>query len=120
MLADKYGLEREIMRSSGYAQPVDIQGPAFRQVERGIGRHLHQSAGVPQCNDWHHQRQRLSGYLWKWYPFCPGSGWAGADERDVRPNETVGEDCLPGAVDFYETCSALRRTVCSEQTRPFI
>ena len=36
-LAEKHGLEMEVVHTNDYSEPVDIHGEAFRQVERVIG-----------------------------------------------------------------------------------
>lgn len=101
-LAAKYGLEMEILHSSDYTQPVDIKGEAFQQVERVIGDTF---PGLPVCPYVMTGATDASFYqaicdsCVRFAPVVAGpeqmAGMHGL-------NETMGVDCLPGAVDFYK------------------
>lgn len=101
-LAAKYGLEMEVMHSSDYTQPVDIRGAAFQQVERVIGDTF---PGLPVCPYVMTGATDASFYqvicddCIRFAPVVAGpeqmAGMHGL-------NETMGVDCLPGAVDFYK------------------
>lgn len=101
-LAAKYGLEMEILHSSDYTPPVDIKGDAFRQVERVIGDTF---PGLPVCPYVMTGATDASFYqaicdsCVRFAPVVAGpeqmAGMHGL-------NETMGVDCLPGAVDFYK------------------
>lgn len=101
-LAGKYGLEMEILHSSDFTPPVDTKGEAFRQVERVIGETF---PGLPVCpyvmtgaTDASFY-QPICGSCIRFAPVVAGpeqmKGMHGL-------NETMGVDCLPGAVDFYK------------------
>ena len=101
-LAAKYGLEMEIMHSSDYTKPVDIHGPAFRQVERVIGDTF---PGLPVCPYVMTGATDASFYQAicdNCIRFAPVV--AGPEQMKGMHglNETMGVDCLPGAVDFYK------------------
>lgn len=101
-LAAKYGLEMEIMHSSDYTPPVDIHGAAFLQVERVIGDTF---PGLPVCPYVMTGATDASFYqaicdsCIRFAPVVAGpeqmAGMHGL-------NETMGVDCLTGAVDFYK------------------
>ena len=101
-LAARYGLEMEIMHSSDYTQPVDIRGEAFRQVERVIGNTF---PGLPVCPYVMTGATDASFYQAicdNCIRFAPVV--AGPEQMKGMHglNETMGVDCLPGAVDFYK------------------
>ncbi len=101
-LADKYGLEMEVIHSSDYTQPVDIKGPAFRQVEGVIGDTF---PGLPVCPYVMTGATDASFYQAicdSCIRFAPVV--AGPEQMKGMHglNETMGVDCLPGAVDFYK------------------
>lgn len=101
-VAAKYGLEMEIMHSSDYTQPVDIRGEAFRQVERVIGNTF---PGLPVCPYVMTGATDASFYQAicdNCIRFAPVV--AGPEQMKGMHglNETMGVDCLPGAVDFYK------------------
>ena len=101
-VAAKYGLEMEIMHSSDYTKPVDVKGPAFRQVERVIGDTF---PGLPVCPYVMTGATDASFYQAicdNCIRFAPVV--AGPEQMKGMHglNETMGVDCLPGAVDFYK------------------
>lgn len=101
-LAAKHGLETEIVHSNDYTEPVDINGEAFKLVEKVIGETF---PGLP-----------VSPYVMTgatdaqfYQPICPScirfapviygpeqiKGMHGL-------NENIEYNCLPGAVSFYQ------------------
>ena len=101
-LAAKHGLETEIVHSNDYTEPVDINGEAFKLVEKVIGETF---PGLP-----------VSPYVMTgatdaqfYQPICPScirfapviygpeqmTGMHGL-------NENIEYNCLPGAVSFYQ------------------
>ena len=101
-LAAKHGLETEIVHSNDYTEPVDINGEAFKLVEKVIGETF---PGLP-----------VSPYVMTgatdaqfYQPICPSCirfapviygpeqmyGMHGL-------NENIEYNCLPGAVSFYQ------------------
>ncbi len=101
-LADKHGLEMEVIHSSDYTPPVDIHGPAFLQVEQIIEKTF---PGLPVCPYVMTGATDASFYqaicdsCIRFAPVVAGpeqmAGMHGL-------NENMGVDCLPGAVDFYK------------------
>ena len=100
--AAKYGLEMEILHSADFTPPVDIKGAAFRQVEQVIGDTF---PGIPVCphvmvgaTDARFYQSICDSCI-RFTPVVAGpeqmKGMHGLDE-------TIGVDCLPGAVDFYK------------------
>lgn len=120
MLADKYGLEREIMRSSGYTQPVDIQGPAFRQVERVI---RDTALDLPVCPNVMTGTTDASVYQVicrsdiRFAPVVVGPEQMKGMHAPTRP---WGRTVCPEWWTFMKTALCSGGTVCSEQTGPFI
>ena len=101
-LAARYGLEMEIMHSSDYTKPVDVKGGAFRQVEQVIGDTF---PGLPVCPYVMTGATDASFYQAicdNCIRFAPVV--AGPEQMKGMHglNETMGVDCLPGAVDFYK------------------
>ena len=100
--AARYGLEMEIMHSSDYTKPVDVKGGAFRQVEQVIGDTF---PGLPVCPYVMTGATDASFYQAicdNCIRFAPVV--AGPEQMKGMHglNETMGVDCLPGAVDFYK------------------
>lgn len=101
-LAEKHGLEMEILHSSDYTPPVDIHGEAFRQVERVIAETF---PGLPSCpyvvtgaTDASFYQEICPSCI-RFAPVIYGPeqmrGMHGLDEN-------IEYSCLPGAVDFYK------------------
>lgn len=101
-LAAKYGLEMEIMHSSDYTEPVDIHGPAFRQVERVIGDTFPELPVCPYVMTGATDASFYQAICDNCIRFAPVV--AGPEQMKGMHglNETMGIDCLPGAVDFYK------------------
>lgn len=101
-LAAKYGLEMEIMHSSDYTRPVDIHGPAFRQVERVIGDTFPELPVCPYVMTGATDASFYQAICDNCIRFAPVV--AGPEQMKGMHglNETMGVDCLPGAVDFYK------------------
>ena len=100
-LAAKHGLETEIIHSNDYTEPVDINGEAFRLVEKVIGETF---PGLP-----------VSPYVMTgatdaqfYQPICPSCIrfapviYGPEQMRGMHGlNENIEYNCLPGAVRFY-------------------
>ena len=101
-LAAKHGLETEIIHSNDYTEPVDINGEAFRLVEKVIGETF---PGLP-----------VSPYVMTgatdaqfYQPICPSCirfapAIYGPEQMKGMHglNENIEYNCLPGAVRFYQ------------------
>lgn len=101
-LAEKYGLEMEVLHSNDYIEPVDIQGEAFRQVEQviadtfpGLACSPYVMTGATDAQFY----QEICGSCIRFAPVIFGpeqmKGMHGL-------NENIEYNCLPGAVDFYK------------------
>ena len=101
-LAEKHGLEMEVIHANDYSETVDIHGEAFRQVERVIGETF---PGLPVspyvmtgATDAQFYQEICDNCL-RFAPVIYGpeqmKGMHGLDEN-------IEYNCLPGAVDFYK------------------
>ena len=101
-LAAKHGLETEIVHSNDYTVPVDINGEAFKLVEKVIGKTF---PGLP-----------VSPYVMTgatdaqfYQPICPSCIrfapviYGPEQMKGMHGlNENIEYNCLPGAVSFYQ------------------
>ena len=101
-LAAKHGLETEIVHSNDYTEPVDINGEAFKLVEKVIGETF---PGLP-----------VSPYVMTgatdaqfYQPICPSCIrfapviYGPEQMKGMHGlNENIEYNCLPGAVRFYQ------------------
>ena len=101
-LAAKHGLETEIVHSNDYTEPVDINGEAFKLVEKVIGETF---PGLP-----------VSPYVMTgatdaqfYQPICPSCIrfapviYGPEQKKGMHGlNENIEYNCLPGAVSFYQ------------------
>ena len=101
-LAEKHGLEMEVIHANDYSETVDIHGEAFRQVEQVIGETF---PGLPVspyvmtgATDAHFYQEICDSCV-RFAPVIYGpeqmKGMHGI-------NENIEYSCLPGAVDFYK------------------
>ena len=101
-LAEKHGLEMEVIHANDYSETVDIHGEAFRQVEQVIGETF---PGLPVspyvmtgATDAQFYQEICDNCL-RFAPVIYGpeqmKGMHGIDEN-------IEYNCLPGAVDFYK------------------
>ena len=100
-IAEKHGLETEVLMANDYTRPTDIRGEAFRTVQRVIEETFPGCAGSPYVmtgatdSRFYH---RICDNIVRFAPVVYGpeqmKGMHGI-------NENIGIDCLPGAVDFY-------------------
>ena len=101
-LAAKHGLETEIVHANDYTEPVDINGEAFKLVEKVIGETF---PGLP-----------VSPYVMTgatdaqfYQPICPSCIrfapviYGPEQMKGMHGlNENIEYNCLPGAVSFYQ------------------
>ena len=101
-LAAKHGLETEIVHSNDYTESVDINGEAFKLVEKVIGETF---PGLP-----------VSPYVMTgatdaqfYQPICPSCIrfapviYGPEQMKGMHGlNENIEYNCLPGAVSFYQ------------------
>ena len=101
-IAAKHGLETEIVHSNDYTEPVDINGEAFKLVEKVISETF---PGLP-----------VSPYVMTgatdaqfYQPICPSCIrfapviYGPEQMKGMHGlNENIEYNCLPGAVSFYQ------------------
>ena len=101
-LAEKHGLEMEILHSSDYTPPVDIHDEAFRQVEQVIAETF---PGLPSCPYVVTGATDASFYQ-EICPSCIRFAPVVYGPEQMKGmhglNENIEFNCLPGAVDFYK------------------
>ena len=101
-LAAKHGLETEIVHSNDYTEPVDINGEAFKLVEKVIGETF---PGLPVS-----PYVRTGATDAQFYqPICPSCIrfapviYGPEQMKGMHGlNENIEYNCLPGAVSFYQ------------------
>lgn len=101
-LAEKHGLEMEVISSNDYSQPVDIKGEAFTQVERVIEETFPGLAVSPYV-----MTGATDAYFYQ--EICPSCIrfapviYGPEQMKGMHGlNENIEHNCLPGAVDFYK------------------
>ena len=100
-LAEKHGLDMEVLAANDYTEPVDIHGEAFRTVQRVIAETFPGCAGSPYVMTGATDSrfyQKICDNVVRFAPVIYGpeqmKGMHGV-------NENIEYNCLPGAVDFY-------------------
>ena len=101
-LADKYDLEMDIMHSSDCTEPMDIHGPAFRQVEQVIGDTFPELPVCPYIITGATDASFYQAICESCIRFAPVVAGPEQMKGVHGVNETIGVDGLPGAVDFYK------------------
>lgn len=108
-LAEKHGVEMEVIQGDDYSRPVDINGEAFRQVEEviamtfpGLPSSPYVVTGATDCSFF----QEICPNCIRFAPVIYGpeqmAGMHGL-------NETIEYACLPGAVDFYKNLIRIQK-----------
>ena len=100
-VAEKHGLETEVLSANDYTEPVDIGGEAFKTVQRVITETFPGCAGSPYVMTGATDSrfyQKICPNVVRFAPVIYGpeqmKGMHGL-------NENIEYSCLPGAVDFY-------------------
>ena len=100
-IAEKHGLETEVLSANDYTEPVDIGGEAFKTVQRVIAETFPGCAGSPYVMTGATDSrfyQKICPNVVRFAPVIYGpeqmKGMHGL-------NENIEYSCLPGAVDFY-------------------
>lgn len=101
-LAEKHGLETEVITANDYTKPVDIHGEAFRTVQQVIGKTFPGCAGSPYImtgvTDSRYY-QKICPNVVRFAPVIYGP----EQMKGIHGlNENIEYNCLPGAVDFYK------------------
>ncbi len=100
-LAEKHGLQTEVLGGNDYTKPTDIRGEAFRTVQRVIAETFPGCAGSPYVMTGATDSrfyEKICDNVVRFAPVIYGpeqmKGMHGL-------NENIEYNCLPGAVDFY-------------------
>ena len=100
--ADKHKLDMDVLHASDYTAPVDIQGEAFKTVQRTVEKTFPGCAVSPYVMTGATDSrfyQKICDNVVRFAPVIYGpeqmKGMHGLDE-------TIAIDCLPGAVDYYK------------------
>ena len=100
--AEKHRLTMDVLHASDYTVPVNIQGEAFKTVQRTVEKTFPGCAGSPYVMTGATDSrfyQEICENVVRFAPVIYGpkqmKGMHGVDE-------TIQIDCLPGAVDFYK------------------
>ena len=98
-LAAKHGLETEIVHSNDYTEPVDINGEAFKLVEKVIGETF---PGLPVSPYVMTDAQFYQPICKSCIRFAPVIYGPEQMKGMHGLNENIEYNCLPGAVSFYQ------------------
>lgn len=101
-LAEKHGLETEIIHSNDYTPPVDINGEAFRLVEKVIGESFPGLASSPYVMTGATDAQFYQPICKNCIRFAPVIYGPEQMKGMHGLNENIEYNCLPGAVRFYK------------------
>lgn len=101
-VAQKYGLEMEIVHSSDYTPPVDIKGEAFKLVENVISDTFPGLASSPYVMTGATDAQFYQPICKNCIRFAPVIYGPEQMKGMHGLNENIEYNCLPGAVRFYK------------------
>lgn len=101
-LADKHHLTMDVLQASDYTAPVDIQGEAFQTVQRTVEKTFPGCAGSPYVMTGATDSRFYEEICENVVRFAPVVYGPEQMKGMHGVNETIGIDCLPGAVDFYK------------------
>ena len=108
-LAAKHGLETEIVHSNDYTEPVDINGEAFKLVEKVIGETFPGLPVSPYVMTGATDAQFYQPVCKSCIRFAPVIYGPEQMKGMHGLNENIEYNCLPGAVRFY------RNLICAEK-----
>ncbi len=101
-LAKKHGLDTEIVHSNDYTEPVDINGEAFKLVEKVIGETFPGLASSPYVMTGATDAQFYQPICKNCIRFAPVIYGPDQMKGMHGVNECIEYNCLPGAVRFYK------------------
>ena len=101
-LADKYGLETEVIHSNDYTPPVDIHGDAFHLVEDTVAKTFPGLASSPYVMTGATDAQFYQPICKSCIRFAPVIYGPEQMKGMHGLNENIEYNCLPGAVRFYK------------------
>ncbi len=105
-LAEKHGLEMEVLSATDYTEPVDINGQAFRTVIETIGKTFPGCAGSPYVMTGATDSRFYQDICPNVVRFAPVIYNPEQMKGMHGLNENIEYNCLPGAVDFYKNLIA--------------
>jgi len=100
-LAEKHGLEMEVLSAYDYTEPVDIHGEAFQTVQRVIAETFPGCAGSPYVMTGATDSRFYEKICENVVRFAPVIYGPEQMKGMHGVNENIEYNCLPGAVDFY-------------------
>lgn len=109
-VAEKYGLEMEIIHSNDYTPAVDINGEAYRQVEAVIGKTFPGLPVSPYVMTGATDAQFYQPVCKSCIRFAPVIFGPEQMAGMHGLNENIEANCLPGAVSFYKNLIRAQET----------
>lgn len=109
-VAEKYGLEMEIIHSNDYTPAVDINGEAYRQVEAVIGKTFPGLPVSPYVMTGATDAQFYQPVCKSCIRFAPVIFGPAQMAGMHGLNENIEVNCLPGAVSFYKNLIRAQET----------
>lgn len=100
--AGKFGLETEILHSNDYTEPVDINGDAYKTVEKVVEQTFPGLAHSPYVMTGATDAQFYRSVCKNCIRFAPVIYKPEQMKGMHGLNENIEYSCLPGAVRFYE------------------
>ena len=101
-LANTHRLTMDVLHASDYSAPVNIQGEAFQTVQRTVEKTFPSCAGSPYVMTGATDSRFYQEICKNVVRFAPVVYGPEQMKGMHGVNETIGIDCLPGAVDFYK------------------
>lgn len=101
-LAEKYGLEMDILHANDYTEPVDIHGSGYKTVEAVIEKTFPGLASSPYVMTGATDAQFYQPICKNCIRFAPVIYTPEQMKGMHGLNENIEYRCLPGAVRFYE------------------
>ena len=101
-VADKYGLETEVLHANDYTPPVDIHGEAFQLVEQTIADTFPGRPSSPYVMTGATDAQFYQPICKSCIRFAPVIYGPEQMKGMHGLNENIEYNCLPGAVRFYK------------------
>ena len=101
-LAKKHRLTMDVLQASDYTAPADIQGEAFKTVQRTVERVFPGCPSSPYVMTGATDSRFYEEICENVVRFAPVVYGPEQMKGMHGVNETIGIDCLPGAVDFYK------------------
>ena len=101
-MADKYGLETEVLHANDFTPPVDIHGEAFRLVENTIAETFPGLPSSPYVMTGATDAQFYQPICKSCIRFAPVVYGPEQMKGMHGLNENIEYNCLPGAVRFYK------------------